>query len=234
MTRIGVLGDCNLQSETHIATNRCLELVGSSLGIDLRFEWVPTRELAARDLGSFGALIVNTGVYEDRDAVLSALRTAREENIPTLATCGGFQHMIIEFARNVLGLNDVGHAEFDPECGQQIIVPLECSLRGTESTISVVAESQVGQLYRTSEATEKFYCAFGINPAYLEQLFRSPLRVVGTDPAGLVRVTELEGHDFYVGTLFVPQAQALAGRSHPLVNGLVLRAHRRQYPRDSD
>jgi CTP synthase (UTP-ammonia lyase) len=227
MAHIGIIGDLNPDSETHIATDQCLELAASRLELDIRAEWIPTNAILKTDLDSFDAFIVNTGVYEDRDSVLCALRMTRESKIPTLAACGGFQHMIIEYARNVLNLRDVGHAEFDSDSTAHIIVPLQCSLRGQEGDISVLRSSQVGRLYQIEKTTEKFYCSFGINQKYLEALEQSPLRVVGTDEHGLVRITELSDHPFFIGTLFVPHARALRGESHPLIDGLVEWASKR-------
>lgn len=221
MAHIGILGDYNPQSETHIATDRSLELAASRLGLDVQTKWIPTREILKKGLEAFNAIIVNTGVYEDRDAVLYALQTARERGIPTLAACGGFQHMIIEYAKNKLKIAGVGHAEFDPHAPNHIIIPLQCSLRGLEGGISILRDSEVGRIYQLDKATEKFYCSFGINTDYLETLQQSDLRIVGTDEHGLVRVTELSGHPFFIGTLFVPHARALKGESHPLVEGLV-------------
>lgn len=221
MARIGILADYNPSYETHIVTDKSLALAASKLGIQVDVEWLATRTLDKLDLNSFDGLIAGTGVYEDRGLVLEALRIARENRIPTLATCGGFQFMIIEYARNVLGLKGVGHQEFDADTGAHIITPLECSLRGTEGGITIERDSVVGELYKTERTTERFYCAFGINPLYVEALRQSPLRVVGTDDQGLIRVTELPAHPFYVGTLFVPQAASLKDASHPLVEGLV-------------
>lgn len=225
MVHIGIIGDYNSQSETHTATNISLELAGSYLGTAVETSWIPTRQILKTDLRSFDAYIVNTGVYEDRDAVLYALRVFREGNVPTLAVCGGFQHMIIEFSRNVLGLNGVGHAEFDAATDPHIIVPLTCSLRGQSAAVAVVPDSHVGRLYQDDDAIDTFYCSFGINTTYLRLLSQSSLAVVGTDGNGLVRVTELLGHPFFIGTLFVPQARALNGKSHPLINGLVKTAN---------
>lgn len=227
MAHIGIFGDYNPRAETHIATNQSLEIAAHRLGIEVRAEWIPTPAIMRTDLDTFDAFIVNTGVYEDRDAVLHALRNVRERKIPTLAACGGFQHMILEYARNVLGLDDVGHAEFDPKMTDHIIVPLQCSLRGRKGCVSLVRDSQVGQLYQQHETTEKFYCSFGVNPDYLVTLKQSPLRIVGADEEGVVRVTELPEHPFFIGTLFVPQARSLEGESHPLIDELVKLASKR-------
>ena len=224
MVRLGILGDYNPQAESHVATDSCISLAESELRVEVDSAWVPTRELSSTDLCSFDALIVATGVYEEREPVFHALRVAREEGIPTLAMCGGFQHMIIEYARNVLGLKQVGHAEFDPHLADHIIVPLQCSLRGLEAEVSIERDSQAGRLYQSDRSTEKFYCSFGLAPRYLQALQGSSLRFVGQDDEGQMRITELPNHPFFIGTLFVPQARALKGASHPLINGLLCAA----------
>jgi CTP synthase (UTP-ammonia lyase) len=221
MIRLGIIGDYNPQQESHRATDLCLPLAASELRVDLEPVWVPTRELSAITLSSFDALLVATGIYEERAPVFDALRVAREEYIPTLAMCGGFQHMIIEYARNVIGLKEVGHAEFDSDLAEHIIVPLRCSLRGMEGEISIARDSQTGRLYQGDRSTERFYCSFGLEPRYVQILKESPLRLVGQDDEGQIRITELPEHPFFIGTLFVPQARALAGCSHPLINGLL-------------
>lgn len=221
MIRLGIIGDYTPQQESHKATDLCLPLAASELRVDVEPVWIPTRELSTITLSSFDALIVATGIYEERAAVFDALRVAREEDIPTLAMCGGFQHMIIEYARSVLRLTRVGHAEFDSDLQDHIIVPLQCSLRGLEAGVSIERDSQVGCLYQSARSTEKFYCSFGLAPRYVQTLQESPLRFVGQDDEGQVRITELPNHPFFVGTLFVPQARSLTGSSHPLINGLL-------------
>lgn len=225
MVSIGILADYSPSYETHSATDKSLALAASKLGVNIDVEWLPTRSLDKVDLKSFSGLIAGTGVYEDRGLVLKALRFAREQGIPTLATCGGFQFMIIEYARNVLGLAGVGHEEFDTDAGAHIITQMQCSLRGTEGEITIERDSQVGEIYKTDPVMERFYCAFGINPVYVDVLCASPLRIVGRDQQGLIRVTELPSHPFYIGTLFVPQAASLTDASHPLVEGLIAAAN---------
>lgn len=154
MIRLGIIGDYNPQQESHRAIDLCLTLAASELRVDVLSAWVPTPELSTITPSSFDALIVATGIYEERAAVFDALRVAREEDIPTLAMCGGFQHMIIEYARNVIGLKEVGHAEFDSDLADHIIVPLQCSLRGLEAGVAILRDSQAGRLYQVDRSTE--------------------------------------------------------------------------------
>lgn len=221
MIRLGIIGDYNPQHELHRATDACIPLVESELGVKVEAIWIATTELSKTDLNEFNALLVGTGIYQEREPVLDALRFAREHAIPTLAMCGGFQHMIIEYARNVVGLQEVGHAEFDPHIGDHIIVPLQCSLRGLEGSVVIEPNSLMAHLYNSERSTEKFYCSFGIAPRYYETLAGASLRFVGHDDEGQIRIAELPNHPFFVGTLFVPQASALKGVSHPLINGLL-------------
>lgn len=220
MLKVGIVGDYNESSETHRATDLCFEIAARRLGAEVQFQWLPTSEIVVRELPDFDALLIGTGVYENRSNALEAIKFARANLIPTLATCGGFQHMILEFARNVLGVVSAGHAEFDAD-GERVIVPLPCSLRGREMIVAIQPNTVVGKLYAATTARERYYCSFGIAPSYVEPLRQAGLTIAGSDDEGLVRVTELADHPFYVGTLFVPQAHALANESHPLIEGLL-------------
>jgi CTP synthase (UTP-ammonia lyase) len=101
------------------------------------------------------------------------------------------------------------------------VVPLQCSLRGLEGSVSIEPKSRAAHLYKSQRSTEKFYCSFGIDPCYYETLHGAALQFVGHDDEGQIRIAELPNHPFFNGTLFVPQASALKGVSHPLVNGLI-------------
>ncbi len=75
--------------------------------------------------------------------------------------------------------------------------------------------------YRNTTATERYYCNFGLNLAYLGTLVQAGLVVSGTDQDGEPRILELPDHRFFVATLFVPQASSTPAYPHPLVVGLV-------------
>ncbi|HEX2954525.1 MAG TPA: CTP synthase, partial [Bacillota bacterium] len=139
----------------------------------------------------------------------------------TLGTCGGFQHIVLEYARNVLGIKDAQHAEYDPSASSLFISKLACSLRGREMTLQLKAGSQVAEIYGNSKTTERYYCSFGIAPQYVGLFKSGPLQIVGSDPEGEIRVVELPGHRFFVGTLFVPQALSTASKPHPLVTAFL-------------
>jgi CTP synthase (UTP-ammonia lyase) len=157
---------------------------------------------------------------------LAAIRDARERGIPCLGTCGGFQHMILEYARNALGFVDAQHAEYDPYASELFVTELECSLAGRELIVALQPESRVAGIYGALEAREQYYCNFGVNPEKNAELQRGELRVTGADAEGDVRVVELPNHPFYIGTLFVPQLRSRLERPHPLITAFVRAAVR--------
>lgn len=150
-----------------------------------------------------------------------AIRYARENNIPCFGTCGGFQHIVIEYARNVLGFKDAQHAEYDPYSSKLFISQLACSLAGRELQLSFVPGSQVAAIYGCLSATEHYYCNFGVNPDCIRELKQGPLSISGADIEDEVRVIEYPGHPFYIGTLFVPQTRSKPETPHPLVTAFL-------------
>ena len=160
----------------------------------------------------------------DLSRTLDAIRFAREHDMPTLGTCGGYQHMVIEFARNVVGISDAQHAEYDPYAARVIVSRLPCSLAGRELEISLTPGSRTAIAYGTHAITERYYCNFGVHPDYVNQISDAGLTVVGTDADGECRVMEIVQHRFFVGTLFVPQARSRPGCPHPLITAFLLAA----------
>lgn len=186
--------------------------------------WVATGGLA-EDLGpvrAADALWCAPGSpYRSLVGAVAALRHGRERGIPTLGTCGGCQHMIIEYTRNVMGFVDARHAEYDPYGSRLFVSELTCSLAGKSMPVRFAADSRTAGWYGAEGATERYYCNFGLNPEYRKAVHEAGLRVVGEDDDGEARVLELPEHPFYLATLFVPQARSTPEQPHPLVTGLL-------------
>ena len=155
------------------------------------------------------------------EGALRAIRFAREQGRPFLGTCGGFQHTIIEYARNVLGWADADHTETAPNAARPVITPLTCALVEKTDTIRFHKGSILATAYGCSEAIEGYHCNYGINPAFLSAIVSGPLRISAEDQAGDVRAVELDGHIFFVATLFQPERAALAGKIPPVVTAFV-------------
>jgi CTP synthase (UTP-ammonia lyase) len=227
---IGIVGNFDSSFPPHPATNAAIKHAGARLGIEVEHEWLPTEALEhdLRAAQAMDALWCAPGSpYRSMAGALRALRYARESQMPTLGTCGGCQHIIIEFARTVLGIEDAQHAEYDPYASRLIVSELACSPAGQTMPVTLEPRSTVAALYRATRVTERYYCNFGLNPEYRGELEQGGLRVAGWDDDGEVRVLELPGHPFYFGTLFVPQMQSTPEAPHPLVVGLLEAARSR-------
>ena len=216
--RLAILGEFTPTFAPHAATNAAIEHSCAAYGLDIQRDWVSTAAIDERLFARYQGIWIAPGSpYQDLDRTLWAIRCAREQGIPCFGTCGGFQHMVIEYARNVLGFTDAQHAEYDPYASRLFVAKLACSLVGREMDLRFVPGSRVGRIYGAAEAREQYYCNFGVNPDCVPLLSRGPLRVVGSDAEGEVRVVELPGHPFFIGTLFVPQARSTRQQPHPLV-----------------
>jgi CTP synthase (UTP-ammonia lyase) len=222
---LAILGEYTSEFEPHAATNAAIRHSCGALGLGFESVWVATTEVDDSLFRRHRAIWVAPGSpYRDMGRVLEAIRYAREQRIPCLGTCGGFQHIVIEYARNVLGFQDAQHAEYDPYASDLFVSRLACSLVGREMKLHFAAGSLVARCYGGESATERYYCNFGVHPDRAAILTSRDLRVVASDAEGEVRAVELPGHPFFVGTLYVPQMRSAVGTPHPLVNAFLLAA----------
>jgi CTP synthase (UTP-ammonia lyase) len=224
---IAVVGERNPDNPTHSATDAAL------IGLGAEPAWLGTLNVLgqADRLDAYGGVLIAPGSpYASMEGALAAIRHARQRGIPVLGTCGGFQHMLIEVARDVAGIDGADHAEEHPDATELVVAPLSCSLAGQVHPVRIEAGTQAGDLYAATEANEPFFCNFGLNPAYRGRLEAAGLRFSGFDLEGEPRILELPGHPFFIGTLFVPQAAVRSGGPHPVLSGFVEAARRRASP----
>jgi CTP synthase (UTP-ammonia lyase) len=219
--QVAIIGDYDADFEPHRATEAAISHAAEFLRAEIEVTWIATDSIGEKpqsQFARFGAFWIAPGSpYRSLAGALAAIRCAREQDMPLLGTCGGLQHMIVEFARNVLGLADATHAEYDPNASMLFVTPLSCSLAGKEMQVTITPGSRAAIAYGVLQATERYYCNFGLNPAYQSQLHDGGFRIVGVDADDEARILEIPQHIFFVGTLFVPQARSKPGAPHPLV-----------------
>lgn len=207
--RVGIIGDYQPASETHQATEAALRHAADRLAARVEVAWLPTTALdplPAAALEAYDALWCAPGSpYQSMSGALRAISWAREHNRPLLGTCAGFQHMVVEYARNLLGIADAQHAEYGATTAPLVVTPLSCSLQGQTLEILVDPGSRAERIYRQRRVHEQYRCTFGLNRAYQARLHDAGLRVTGVDQEGEPRIVELPEHRFFLGTLFVPQ-----------------------------
>jgi CTP synthase (UTP-ammonia lyase) len=219
---IAILGEFDLEFPPHPATNAAIVHSCQQLGVEVRGVWLSTQDIHLKSLKEYAGMWVAPGSpYKNLEKTLSAIRYARENRVPCFGTCGGFQHIVIEYARNVLGYRDAQHAEYDPYASTLFVSSLTCSLAGREMSLRFDPGSKVAQIYGALQVQENYYCNFGVNPDVVQLLKKGPMQFVGSDSEGEIRVLELPDHPFFVATLFVPQTRSQTDRPHPLVTAFL-------------
>ena len=233
--RIGVIGDFDSGRRSHRATDESLKHAGATLDVDVSVVWLPTQDMergAATKLEIFDALWCAPGSpYESFEGALEALRFARGRDRPLIGTCGGFQHVVLEYARSVLGFEEAQHAEYDPHASQLFITPLSCSLAGKKMRVEIQPDSRAFDLYVREKVEEQYYCNFGLNPAYMADIKNGGLRITGSEQDGEARIVELSSLRFFLATLFVPQISSNPDEPHPLITGFLKAAREFQSER---
>jgi len=216
---VGLVGDYSDTVPAHRAIPLALHRAADVLQIAVGFEWVPTEEITSisRIARFDGLWCVPGSPYRSMDGALRAIRHARESAVPFLGTCGGFQHAVVEYARNGLGWDDADHAETAPDATRAVIAPLACPLVEATFSVRLFPGTRIASAYGANEATESYRCRYGLNPEFQAALVAGPLRAAADDETGEVRAVELDGHPFFVAALFQPERAALKGESAPLV-----------------
>jgi CTP synthase (UTP-ammonia lyase) len=214
-TRIGLIGDFNEQHKSHQAISKALAAASGAL----EAVWLPTDSVGnGTNLADFDGLWCVPGMpYRNAEGALAAIRHARTTRTPFLGTSAGFQYAIIEYARDVLGLVDAEHQKINPKAATPVISPLGCALAGVKARVRFMDGSKLKRAYGASEALAEYHCSFGINGRYRRLLEGRDLCVSALDDQNEIRAVELDGHPFFVATLFQPELHLPS----PVVNAFV-------------
>lgn len=222
--RIALAGEFSSQVIAHQGIGPALGAAAAALGISCDAVWLPTPSLengVEESLSGFqGIWCVPNTPYASEQGALNAIRFAREKGVPFLGTCGGFQHAIMEIARDVLGLRG-DHAEVSPEALDPVVAMLSCWLVEKTGPVIFVKGSRLADVYGHTSAVEGYHCRFGPNPKYEAALAKVGFEVCARDEAGEVRAMELAGHPFFLGTLFQPERSGLNGIVHPVIKAFL-------------
>ncbi|MFG1173616.1 CTP synthase [Erwiniaceae bacterium CAU 1747] len=216
--RLALIGDYRADAVAHQAIPLAVDLAAQFLNLDVAAAWLPTPDLTKPSiLNNYDAIwLVPGSPYLHDDGVFMAIRHGREGNLPFLGSCGGFQYAVIEYARNVLGWEDAGHAETDT-AGRLVIAPLSCSLVEKTGKIVIQPETRLARLYGKSEIEEEYHCNYGVNDDFVSELKSQSLRISAHDLDGDVRAIELPEHTFFMATLFQSERAALRHELSPMV-----------------
>ena len=235
--------------DAYLSVTEALRAGGFAHQTKVNIRWVASdlcesEEGAAAQLSDVDGICVPGGFgVRGIEGKLGALKFARENKIPTLGLCLGLQCMVIEFARNVLGLAGASSTEFDPKAkhpviatmAEQIDILAAGEMGGTMRLGSFEAKltegSIVAEVYGSNHATERHRHRYEVNNSYRDQLTAGGMIISGTSPDGsLVEFVELsrKDHPYFVATQAHPEFKSRPNRAHPLFVGLVQASLERQ------
>ena len=194
MSKLALVGDYNTQVPAHRAIPTALGLACVAAGVKLDWTWIGTEKItdAGRDLAGYdGVWCVPASPYRSMAGALAAIRHARENRLPFLGTCGGFQHALIEFARNVAKIDGADHAETNAAATDLVVTKLVCSLVEQSGAVTFTPGSKLHGIFGGQPTRGEYRCSYGVNAAYRARLESAGLSFTGFDEAGDIRAAEL-------------------------------------------
>ncbi|HET9685212.1 MAG TPA: CTP synthase [Gemmatimonadaceae bacterium] len=212
--------------------------IANDVGVDI--SWVSSDSFssaeAAREIVSRydGVLVPGGFGVRGVEGMVEAIREARESGVPFFGICLGMQTAIIEFARNVCGLDDSHSSEFAPECSDPVISLMESQQHVTDmgGTMRLGAYpcrltrgSRAAEIYGVAEVSERHRHRYEVSNAYRDTFVQHGMRLSGLSPDGqLVEIVELPDHPWFIGCQFHPELQSRPTRPHPLFAGFIAAA----------
>lgn len=246
---IGLVGKYIDLPDAYLSVTEALRAGGFANSTKVNINWIKSDDCesasgARENLAELDAICVPGGFgIRGIEGKLGALRFARENQVPTLGLCLGLQCMVIEYSRNVVGLEGATSSEFEPEAKNHVIATmaeqvelLDKSEMGGIMRLGLYEAklekgSLVQKLYGADSASERHRHRYEVNNAFREQIAGAGLVFSGTSPDGnLVEYVELpkEVHPFYVATQAHPEFKSRPTRANPLFDGLIKAALERQ------
>jgi CTP synthase len=228
---IAVVGKYIEYPDSYISVKEALRHAGVAHDRDVEIQWVHSEDIERLGpdalLGSACGIVVPGG-FGPRgvEGMIETVRYARKHQVPYLGLCLGLQVMVIEWARDVLGLKDANSSELNPNTPHPVIhiMPEQRSVTDLGGTMRLgmypcepVESTRTAQAYGRKEVMERHRHRFEVNNAYREDLEVSGLVVTGLSPDGkLVETAEVRDHPFMVGVQFHPEFRSRPNRPHPL------------------
>jgi CTP synthase len=240
--QIALIGKYVDLPDAYLSVVEALKAGGFGNWAKVSIKWVASDtitslEAAQKQLSDCDGIIIPGGFgVRGVDGMCTALRWARENKVPALGLCLGLQCMVIEYARDVLHLEDANSTEFEPDATNPVIATME-------EQKSILANSDMGhtmrlgsypavlkkgslteKLYGSENVTERHRHRYEVNTSYMDRLDQAGLHIAGTSPDGhLTEFVEIDPkqHPFYVGTQAHPEFKSRPYAPHPLFQGFI-------------
>lgn len=233
---IALVGKYVSLHDAYISVNEALKAAGWFYHKKINIHWIDsesvTDKTVERLLKPCSGIIVPGGFGKRGiEGMITAIKYARENNVPYLGLCLGMQTAMIEFARNVLGFKDADSAEFNPNTTHPVIallpeqnnvVDLGGTLRLGSYPCKLTSNCKAAKLYKSTEIFERHRHRYEVNNVYRDLFKENGLVSVGTSPDNrIVEMIELVNHPFFIATQAHPEFKSRPDKPHPLFLGFI-------------
>ena len=246
---IGITGKYTSVRDSYASIINALEHAGIALGCDVKIKWIDTTDItdenAAGHLNDVDGIIVPGGFgTRGAEGKIACVKYARENNLPYLGICFGFQMAVIEFARNVCGLAKANSTEIEPDCPEPVIdiLPEQKKIEGLGGNmrlggrdIEIKPKTLAWKLFGKSNSVRmRFRHRYEVDPRYIEQLEEAGMIFSGKAPnQPIMQILELPGHPYFFGTQAHPCLTSRPLKPQPMFLGLVAAAMKKRYPKEN-
>ncbi len=237
--KIAIVGKYTDLTDSYTSIREALVHGGIAHDVGVDLEWITSARFESGENenvleGYYGLLI--PGGFGERgvEGMVEAVRWAREHGLPFFGICLGLQTAIIEFARNVCGLEETNSSEFETECANPVISlmseqreVLDADAMGGTMRLGAYPcrlreGSRAARIYGADEVNERHRHRYEVNNKYRDKFEEFGLRCSGVSPDGsLVELIELPDHPWFIGCQFHPELRSRPARPHPLFASFV-------------
>src|SRR3989344_610277 len=235
---IGMTGKYTGLRDSYASILQSLEHAGAKLKTDIKIKWIETTDIESGKLdvkdameGVSGVIVPGGFGKRGTEGKIACVKYLRENKIPYLGLCFGFQMSLIEFARDVCGFKDANSTEIEPDCRHKVIdiLPEQKKIEGLGGNmrlggrvIEVKKGTMAHRLYGSLKVRERFRHRYECNPEYIEAFEKKGIVFSGKAPDyPIMQIMELPGHPFFLGTQFHPEFTSRPLRPNPLYVGFV-------------
>ena len=220
---IAMVGQYVELEDSYLSTNNALLDAGYNLSTKVNIKFLSCKDIANNSLDEvfkdIDGIIIPSGIGEiGLKSMLTTAKYAREHDIPTLGIASGQHIMAIEFARNVLGIENSSSEEFDEMNKNNIIKYNDYNVRKIgDSSIKIKDQSLAFDIYQNTLVVERHKNEFEISPSYEKKFEDNGFIISGkSDDGKSIEIIELSNNKFYLGVLYQPQYDSRPNRPHPL------------------
>ena len=245
---IGITGKYTSVRDSYASIINALEHAGIALAADIKIKWIETtnikNENTSENLKDVDGIIVPGGFgTRGAEGKIACIKYARENSLPYLGLCFGFQMAVIEFARNVCGLPKANSTEIEPDCSEPVIdiLPEQKKIEGLGGNmrlggrdIELKSQTMAWKLFGKEDSVRmRFRHRYEVDPRYIEVLEKAGLVFSGKAPKQpIMQILEISSHPFFIGTQAHPCLTSRPLKPQPLFVGLIAAAMQKHYPQE--